>query len=139
MARTRSSRMMAGPNLMIERLRRMDLSVAPPTWLPVILSIKALISLPSSREGYVRFAMPTLSQPWNPCLRRCYWSAHPVSTDSGREDAQMVGDRLVCLSDALANALPVTLFTFAEEYSWRGYLLLLERLASTWIRGLALV
>ena len=66
MARTRSSRMMAGPNLMIERLRRMDLSVAPPTWLPVILSIKALISLPSSREGHVRFAVPTLSQPWNP-------------------------------------------------------------------------
>jgi hypothetical protein len=38
-------------NLMIDKLRRMDLSVAPPTWLPVILSIKALISLPSSREG----------------------------------------------------------------------------------------
>jgi hypothetical protein len=25
-------------------------------------------------------------------------------------------------------ALPVTLFTFEEEYGWRGYLLLLERL-----------
>src|SRR5215208_6219626 len=94
MARTRSSRMIAGPNLIIERLRRMDLSVAPPTWLPVILSIKALTSLPSYGEGHVRFAVPTLSQPWNPCLRRCYWSAHPVSTDSGREDAQKFGGQL---------------------------------------------
>jgi len=25
-------------------------------------------------------------------------------------------------------ALPITLFTFKEEYGWRGYLLLLERL-----------
>ena len=66
MARTRSSRMMAGPNLMIDKLRRMDLSVAPPTWLPVILSINALTSLPLSGEGHVRFAVPTLSLPWNP-------------------------------------------------------------------------
>jgi hypothetical protein len=28
----------------------------------------------------------------------------------------------------LLMALPVTLFTFEEEYDWRGYLLLLERL-----------
>jgi hypothetical protein len=28
----------------------------------------------------------------------------------------------------LLSALPVTLFTFEEKYSWRGYLLLLERL-----------
>jgi hypothetical protein len=49
---------MAGPNLMIDKLRRMDLSVAPPTWLPVILSIKALIFLPFSREGHMRLANP---------------------------------------------------------------------------------
>ena len=66
MARTRSSRMMAGPNLMIDKLTRMDLSVAPPTWLPVILSIKALISLPSYGDGQMRFAVLTLSPPWNP-------------------------------------------------------------------------
>ena len=57
---------MAGPNLMTDKLRRMDLSVAPPTWLPVILSIKALISLPFSREGHMSFAVPTPSPPWNP-------------------------------------------------------------------------
>jgi hypothetical protein len=28
----------------------------------------------------------------------------------------------------LLMVLPVTLFTFEEEYGWRGYLLLLERL-----------
>jgi len=66
MARTRSNKIMAGPNLIKDRLRRIDLSVAPPTWLPVILSIKALISLLSSREGHVRFGVPTLSPPWNP-------------------------------------------------------------------------
>jgi hypothetical protein len=58
--------MMAGPNLMIDKLRRMDLSVAPPTWLPVILSIKVLTSLTSCGEGHVRFAVPTLSLPWKP-------------------------------------------------------------------------
>ena len=77
--------------------------------------------------------MPTLSQPWNPCLRRCYWSAHPVSTDSGREDAQMVGGRLVVFLMLLLIALLVTLFTFEEEYSWRGYLLFRASYAS---RGL---
>jgi hypothetical protein len=51
---------------MKDRLRRMDLSVAPPAWLPVIPSIKALISLPFSGEGHVRIAVPTLSPPWNP-------------------------------------------------------------------------
>src|SRR5215218_2617136 len=66
MARTRSNRMMAGPNLMIDKLRRMDLSVAPPTWPPVILSIKVLTSLPLSVEGHVRFAATTLSLPWKP-------------------------------------------------------------------------
>jgi hypothetical protein len=41
----------------------MDLSVVPPTWPPVILSIKALISLPFYREDPVRSAVPTLSPP----------------------------------------------------------------------------
>jgi hypothetical protein len=63
MARTRSSRMMIGPSRMKDRLRRMDLSVVPPTWPPVILSIKALISLPFSGEDPVRLAVPTLSPP----------------------------------------------------------------------------
>jgi len=35
----------------------------PPTWPPVILSIKALISLPFSGEDPVRSAVPTLSPP----------------------------------------------------------------------------
>ena len=43
----------------------MDLSVAPPTWPPVILSIKVLISLPFSGEDHVLIAVPTLSPPWN--------------------------------------------------------------------------
>jgi hypothetical protein len=41
----------------------MDLSVVPPTWPPVILSIKALISLPFSGESHALFAIPTLSLP----------------------------------------------------------------------------
>jgi hypothetical protein len=32
----------------------------------VILSIKALISLPSCGEGHARFAVPTLSPLWKP-------------------------------------------------------------------------
>jgi hypothetical protein len=40
--------------------------VAPPTWLPVILSMNALKSPPFSGEGHVRFVVPTLSRPWNP-------------------------------------------------------------------------
>jgi hypothetical protein len=32
----------------------------------VILSINALISLPLSGKGHVRFVAPTLSLPWNP-------------------------------------------------------------------------
>src|SRR5215210_3893880 len=66
MTKTRSSRMMTGPSRMIDRLRRMDLSVAPPTWLPVTLSMKALMSLPFHGEGHVRIVVPTLSPPCNP-------------------------------------------------------------------------
>ena len=58
--------MMTGPSHMKDRLRRMDLSVAPPTWPPVILSMKVLKYLPFSGEDHVRIAVPTLSPPWNP-------------------------------------------------------------------------
>src|SRR5215213_2326822 len=123
MARTRSSRMMAGPNLMIDKLRRMDLSVAPPTWLPVILSIKALISLPSCGEGHARFPCRPSRNPGTHRLRRCYWSVHPASTDSVEKMLRWSEANWFVFLMLLLIALPITLSTFEEESGWRGYLL----------------